>query len=113
MTNCVLIALYKLKLFPVLPVQHHLHFVMDLSMEKQSERNTFGRIHNCKYSYKDFDMKTLARQLDSDDPLPQYRKRFHIPKLNGSEAVYLSGHLLGLQPKSTKAFISKGNLLEI
>lgn len=37
-----------------------------------------------------------------------YRDRFHIPKAaDGTERVYLCGHSLGLQPKSTRAYIEQ------
>jgi kynureninase len=37
-----------------------------------------------------------------------YRERFHIPRSpGGGEAVYLSGHSLGLQPKSVRAYVDQ------
>jgi len=45
---------------------------------------------------------SLAKELDQIDPLRHYRNEFHLPKLNGREALYLCGNSLGLQPKSVK-----------
>ena len=44
----------------------------------------------------------FARSLDKQDPLKDYRKLFHIPKVNGKEAIYLCGNSLGLQPKTVE-----------
>lgn len=44
----------------------------------------------------------FARSLDKQDPLKDHRKLFHIPKVNGKEAIYLCGNSLGLQPKSVE-----------
>ena len=43
-----------------------------------------------------------ARQLDSNDPMREFRERFHIPHMGGQEAIYLTGNSLGLQPKSAQ-----------
>ncbi|WP_207492684.1 kynureninase [Aridibaculum aurantiacum] len=48
-----------------------------------------------------------AQQLDQQDPLKEYRNRFHIPQRNGQDAVYLTGNSLGLQPKATKGYIQQ------
>ena len=49
-----------------------------------------------------------AKKQDAIDELSQYRKQFHIPKdKNGNELIYLCGNSLGLQPKSTKAYINQ------
>jgi kynureninase len=38
----------------------------------------------------------------------RYRDRFHIPRTaNGTDSVYLCAHSLGLQPKSTRAYIEQ------
>ena len=42
----------------------------------------------------------FARSLDKQDSLKDYRQLFHIPKVNGKEAIYLCGNSLGLQPKA-------------
>lgn len=47
----------------------------------------------------------FAQNLDKKDPLKKFRKQFHIPKVNGKEAIYLCGNSLGLQPKSVKTYI--------
>lgn len=50
----------------------------------------------------------FAKKQDALDELSQYRKQFHIPKdKNGNELIYLCGNSLGLQPKSTKAYINQ------
>jgi kynureninase len=52
--------------------------------------------------------KSFAAELSSSGPLAAYRDRFHIPKnADGSDAVYLCGHSLGLQPKATRAYIEQ------
>ena len=49
-----------------------------------------------------------AKQQDNLDELSHYREQFHIPKdKNGNELIYLCGNSLGLQPKSTKAYINQ------
>lgn len=87
-------------------------------METQIQRNTLqGSTQNYEKKEDDAspllskDLEALAHQMDIEDPLRSYRELFHIPKVVGTEAVYFSGHSLGLQPKSTKSFISKGILL--
>lgn len=37
----------------------------------------------------------------------QWRDRFHIPKINGQEAIYFTGNSLGLMPKTTSAYVQK------
>lgn len=44
-----------------------------------------------------------AAELDSADPLAEYRNRFHIPAPGGPEQLYFCGNSLGLQPKSVHA----------
>ena len=47
-----------------------------------------------------------AAELDARDPLRLFRDRFHIPQASdGSDAVYLCGHSLGLQPKTAAEYI--------
>ncbi|MEO5907309.1 MAG: kynureninase, partial [Saprospiraceae bacterium] len=36
----------------------------------------------------------------------QYRDRFHIPKVNGNDSIYLCGNSLGLQPKKVKEYVN-------
>lgn len=49
----------------------------------------------------------FARQLDQADSLRPYRDRFHIPKRNGQELIYLCGNSLGLQPKTARAALDQ------
>jgi len=49
----------------------------------------------------------FAQQLDKDDPLKDFRKRFIIPTVNGKEQIYFLGNSLGLQPKNAKNEIDK------
>ena len=45
----------------------------------------------------------FAASLDSVDPLRSFRADFHIPAhTDGTEQVYLTGHSLGLQPRSAQ-----------
>ena len=46
-----------------------------------------------------------AQYLDKNDPLRDYRNRFHIPKVNGKDSYYFTGNSLGLQPKTARAYI--------
>ena len=57
----------------------------------------------------EFDVtKDFAAAMNARDPLAAYRERFHIPPtLAGGDCIYLSGHSLGLQPKSTRAYIEQ------
>ncbi|MCF1420161.1 kynureninase [Mangrovimonas futianensis] len=49
-----------------------------------------------------------AKEQDQNDPLKEYRKKFHIPTdQDGKELVYLCGNSLGLQPKTTKDYIDQ------
>lgn len=49
-----------------------------------------------------------AKKQDQNDELSKYRSQFHIPKdENGNELIYMTGNSLGLQPKSTKAYINQ------
>ena len=52
--------------------------------------------------------REFAAHLTATDPLRSYRDRFHIlRKRDGSDAVYLCGHSLGLQPKTARAYIEQ------
>jgi kynureninase len=52
--------------------------------------------------------RDFAKKLDSQDPLASYRERFHIPRGTGDrEWVYLTGHSLGLQPKSAREYVER------
>lgn len=51
---------------------------------------------------------SFAQQLDSEDELADFRNQFYIPKnADGSDAIYLCGNSLGLQPKTTEAAIQQ------
>ncbi|MCW3075789.1 MAG: kynU [Bacteroidetes bacterium] len=49
----------------------------------------------------------FALSLDAGDPLKKYRERFLFPKHNNREVVYFTGNSLGLQPKTTSAYIQQ------
>jgi kynureninase len=50
----------------------------------------------------------FAQQLDAADPLRNFRNRFHIPPAaDGTDCIYLCGNSLGLQPKTTAAYIAQ------
>lgn len=44
--------------------------------------------------------------MDRSDPLKKFRNRFHIPLVKGKPAIYFTGNSLGLQPKTTKKFVT-------
>jgi kynureninase len=49
-----------------------------------------------------------ASELDARDPLASFAAEFHHPQsAAGRKAVYLSGHSLGLQPRSAAAYVSR------
>ena len=50
---------------------------------------------------------STARELDAADELAGFRDRFHLPKLDDEPVVYLCGNSLGLQPKSTAAYVQQ------
>jgi len=49
----------------------------------------------------------FARELDRNDLLKDYRKRFYFPMHNNEEVVYFTGNSLGLQPKTTHDYIQQ------
>ena len=49
----------------------------------------------------------FARKLDRQDSLKRFRLMFHIPKVKGKTSIYFTGNSLGLQPKTTKKFITE------
>jgi kynureninase len=54
-----------------------------------------------------FDQASAA-ELDRADPLQRFRAQFHLPRdAQGHELVYLCGHSLGLQPRSTARLIQE------
>lgn len=48
-----------------------------------------------------------AQQMDAQDPLKDFRAQFHIPAQDEKPLIYFCGNSLGLQPKSTRAFIEQ------
>ncbi len=49
-----------------------------------------------------------AIQQDQLDELSSYREQFHIPKdKNGNDWLYFTGNSLGLQPKTTQAYLQQ------
>jgi len=48
-----------------------------------------------------------AKKADRQDALRAYRNRFIIPKANGKPSIYFMGNSLGLQPKTTKKWITE------
>jgi kynureninase len=52
--------------------------------------------------------RAFAQAMTTRDPLADYRNRFYIPKTpGGADCVYLCGHSLGLQPKTTRGYIER------
>jgi kynureninase len=51
--------------------------------------------------------RAFASQMDARDPLHKFRQRFFIPQHAGQDCVYLCGHSLGLQPKSTVEYLQQ------
>jgi kynureninase len=49
----------------------------------------------------------FAREADAEDPLKQFRHRFHIPQHNGKDCIYFMGNSLGLQPKSAGQYVQQ------
>lgn len=49
----------------------------------------------------------FAKRMDRTDPLRSFRNQFHIPIINGKRSLYFSGNSLGLQPKSTKRYVTE------
>ena len=50
----------------------------------------------------------FAAHLDAQDPLRDFRSRFHIPPgPDGQESVYLCGNSLGLMPKAARAAVEQ------
>jgi kynureninase len=47
----------------------------------------------------------FAQKMDQEDPLAEFRSKFHIPQHEGKDTIYFCGNSLGLQPKSAKEHI--------
>ena len=50
---------------------------------------------------------SFAKQLDANDALSAYRKRFLFPQHNGKNVIYFTGNSLGLQPKRTAQYVQE------
>ena len=50
---------------------------------------------------------SFAKEMDTNDPLKDYRDKFYIPKKDGEDVVYFAGNSLGLEPKSTRDYIEQ------
>ena len=50
----------------------------------------------------------FARRLDAEDPLRQFRDRFHLPQAgNGEPLIYFAGNSLGLMPKGARQIVEQ------
>ena len=50
----------------------------------------------------------FALEQDKNDPLAHFKERFHLPKTeNGEPFIYFCGNSLGLQPDTTKQYITE------
>jgi kynureninase len=49
----------------------------------------------------------FAKSMDRNDPLKSFRKQFHLPKIKGKPVLYFTGNSLGLQPITTKKFVTE------
>jgi kynureninase len=49
----------------------------------------------------------FAKELDANDSLKDFRKKFFIPQHEGNDCVYLTGNSLGLQPKTTTQYVQQ------
>ncbi len=49
----------------------------------------------------------FALLCDKNDALSRYRNQFHMPQINGHDALYFTGNSLGLQPKSVASFLKQ------
>lgn len=51
---------------------------------------------------------SFAAEMDARDPLASFRDQFHVPHApDGSDAVYLCGHSLGLQPRRVREYVEQ------
>jgi len=50
----------------------------------------------------------FAKQLDAEDPLRQFREKFHLPLgKDGKPLIYFAGNSLGLMPKTVHAIVEE------
>lgn len=51
--------------------------------------------------------QSFAQQLDAQDALAGYKKKFLFPKINNKEVLYFTGNSLGLQPKNAQKYVQE------
>jgi kynureninase len=52
--------------------------------------------------------ENFARQLDAEDPLRQFREKFHLPLgKDGKPVIYFAGNSLGLMPRTARAVVEE------
>jgi kynureninase len=52
--------------------------------------------------------ETIAREMDAQDPLRDFRKKFHLPLAkDGKPLIYFAGNSLGLMPKSARQIVEE------
>jgi len=52
--------------------------------------------------------ESFAKQLDAEDPLRQFREKFHLPLgKDGQPVIYFAGNSLGLMPKAARAVVEE------
>ncbi|MBL0335193.1 MAG: kynureninase [Chitinophagaceae bacterium] len=49
----------------------------------------------------------FAAEQDTIDPLKQFRTKFYIPQVHGQDSIYFTGNSLGLQPRTTAAYVQQ------
>src|SRR6184192_1412437 len=50
----------------------------------------------------------FARQLDAEDPLRNFREKFHLPiGADGKPSIYFAGNSLGLMPKAARKVVER------
>ena len=50
----------------------------------------------------------FAREMDAQDPLRQFREKFHLPlDKDGTPLIYFAGNSLGLMPKSSRRIVEE------
>ncbi len=50
---------------------------------------------------------TLVGELDAEDTLAPMRERFHVPRADGRDVLYLCGNSLGLQPRGAAVWVEE------
>jgi kynureninase len=51
--------------------------------------------------------KEWALKQDANDKLRSFRNKFYLPQHDGHDVIYFTGNSLGLQPKTTQAYIQQ------